>query len=291
MHKPPEPILNRLHALKGFVFDMDGTLILGDKKNNDMRPLPGAIDFLRLLDERGLPWVVMTNGTARSPRDYIAVLSGAGLPLREGRMMTPSSVAADYFRERGYRRVMVLGCPGVWEPLRDLDIEVVLSNQYDGSAVDAVYVGWYREFGFIDLEAGCKALLAGAQFYTASDVPFFASAQGPAIGTSCAIAAALKALTGKTAEVVGKPSQYALQAAARRLGLAVHDIAVVGDDADLEVPMALQGGAFSIYVHSGTGGPSAFAQRPAATHPHLSLPTTAELLDLFKWRDLNSAVV
>lgn len=290
MSKPSQAILNRLHAVKGFVFDMDGTLILGDKKNNNMRPLPGAIDFLKLLTARDTPWVVMTNGTARPPREYIDVLSGAGLPMQKDNMMTPSSVAAQYFRERGYQRIMVLGCPGVWEPLQDLGLDVVLSNQWDGSDVDAVYVGWYREFGFVDLEAGCKALQAGAAFYTASDVPFFASAQGPAIGTSCAIAAALKALTGKTAEVLGKPSQYALQAAAKHLKLAAHDIAVVGDDADLEVPMALQGGAFSVYVHTGTGGPSAFFDRPATTHPHISVPAMADLLALYQWNELKVPV-
>jgi 4-nitrophenyl phosphatase len=291
MPKPSQAILNRLHAVKGFVFDMDGTLILGDKKNNNMRPLPGAIDFLKLLSARSIPWVVMTNGTARPPREYIEVLSGAGLPMQQNNMMTPSSVAAQYFHENGYKRVMVLGCPGVWEPLADLDIEVVLSNQWDGREVDAVYVGWYREFGFVDLEAGCKALLAGASFYTASDVPFFASAQGPAIGTSCAIAAALKSLTNKSAEVLGKPSQYALQAAAKHLKLAVHDIAVVGDDADLEVPMALQGGSFSVYVHTGTGGAGAFLERPAVTHPHISVPAMADLLELYKWNELKVPVV
>lgn len=281
MPKPSQAVLDRLHAVKGFVFDMDGTLILGDKKNNNMNPLPGAVEFLKLLTARNIPWVVMTNGTARPPREYIEVLSGAGLPMQQNNMMTPSSVAALYFREHGYKRVMVLGCPGVWEPLADLGLEVVLSNKWDGSKVDAVYVGWYREFGFVDLEAGCKALLAGADFFTASDVPFFASAQGPAIGTSCAIAAALKSLTNKTAEVLGKPSQYALEAAAKHLNLAVYDIAVVGDDADLEVPMALQGAAFSVYVHTGTGGPNAFAQRPIETHPHISVPAMAELLKLY----------
>src|SRR5690606_30575503 len=115
----------------------------------NMRTLPGAVEFLRLLDARNLPFVVMTNGTARPPRQYVDVLGAAGLPMNPRRMMTPSSVAADYFSAHGYRRIMVLGCPGVWEPLADLDLDVVLSNQWDGSPVDAVYIGWYREFTFI----------------------------------------------------------------------------------------------------------------------------------------------
>ena len=274
-------ILDRLHAVKGFVFDMDGTLILGDKKNNNMIPLPGAIAFITLLKKKNIPYVVMTNGTARSPAAYIKVLREAGIPMSSNTMMTPSSVAAEYFVQQGHKRIMVLGCPGTWEPLADIGLEVVLSSKFDGKKVDAIYIGWYREFGFIDLEAAWLAARDGADLFTASDVPFFASAQGPAIGTSCAIAAALVPLTNKHAKVLGKPSQFALQCAARRLGLEPEEIAVVGDDADLEVPMALQGGAISIYVHTGTGGANAFELRPKAIHPHISVTAMADLLALY----------
>src|SRR5687768_1610461 len=85
-------MLERLRAVKGFVFDMDGTLILGDKRNDAMRALPGARELIELLISQGVPYVVLTNGTVRSPRDYIEVLSAAGIPMREGSMMTPSSV-------------------------------------------------------------------------------------------------------------------------------------------------------------------------------------------------------
>ena len=68
-------------------------------------------------------------------------------------------------------------------------------------------------------------------------------------------------------------------------------IAVVGDDAELEVPMALQGGAFSVYVHTGTGGAGAFFDRPADTHPHISVPAMADLLALYKWSDLKQPTV
>lgn len=121
--------IERFKSIKGFVFDMDGTLILGDKKNNNMKVLPGAPDFINLLIENDIPYVVMTNGTARSPSAYVGVLSEAGIPMSEHTMMTPSSVAATYLRDNGYKRIMVLGCSGVYEPLQDLGLEVVLSNE------------------------------------------------------------------------------------------------------------------------------------------------------------------
>ena len=273
---------DKLTRVKGFVFDMDGTLILGDKKNNNMAMLPGAADFINLLKDKGIPYVVMTNGTARSPSDYVKVLSDAGIPMNENTMMTPSSVAADYLVKQGYKRIMVLGCPGVWEPLADLGLEIVLSSIENPGPVDAVYIGWYREFGFKDIENAWLAIKAGAELYTASDVPFFATANGPGIGTSCALAAALKPLTGKDAIVLGKPSSHAIESAARHLDLEVNEIAVVGDDADLEVPMAKNNGALAIYVHTGTGGPNAFDDRPQATWPDISVTNVGELMALYQ---------
>ena len=36
--------LARLRAVRGFLFDMDGTLVLGDRRNHGLRPLPGALE-------------------------------------------------------------------------------------------------------------------------------------------------------------------------------------------------------------------------------------------------------
>ena len=40
--RDPDP-LDRLRAARGFVFDMDGTLVLGDRQSHGLRPLPGAV--------------------------------------------------------------------------------------------------------------------------------------------------------------------------------------------------------------------------------------------------------
>ena len=177
---------------------------------------------------------------------------------------------------------MVLGCNGVWQPLVDAGLEVVLSTEPEPGPVDAVYYGWYREFTMRDLEAAAHAVWAGATPYSASNAPVFATAQGPGIGTSGAISAMIKHVTGKSSRVLGKPSMEALRCASRRLGVPLHNMAVVGDDPSLEVPMALKGKSMSVYVHTGTGGSEAFKRLPKDRHPHLSLANVKQLLRLYK---------
>jgi ribonucleotide monophosphatase NagD (HAD superfamily) len=91
----------------------------------------------------------------------------------------------------------------------------------------------------------------------------------------------IKSVTGKGAKVLGKPSLEALRSAARRLGVPMRNMAVVGDDPNLEVPMSHKGKAMSIYVHTGTGDGDTFKGAPKHKHPHLSVFSVKELLRLY----------
>jgi 4-nitrophenyl phosphatase len=272
--------LARLRNARGFIFDMDGTLVLGDRVNHGLRPLPGAISMLEWVRTRGLPYVVFTNGTNRTPAHFARVLRDAGLDVPDGLMMTPASSALVMFAKRGFKRVMVLGVSGLIEPLREAGIEVVLPATGAVPTVDAVFVGWFREFTMDHLEAACHAVWAGAELYSASETPFFASAGGRALGTSRAISAMIRSITGCSLTITGKPSLDALRAAATRLAVPARHLVVVGDDPLLEVPMAHRGHALAVAVDTGLGGPGAYDHLPPRRRPQLHLRGVDELLGL-----------
>jgi 4-nitrophenyl phosphatase len=272
--------VERLRNARGFIFDMDGTLVLGDRVNHGLRPLPGAITLLEWARSRGLPYLVFTNGTNRTPAHFARVLRDEGFDVPDDRMMTPASSAVIMFAKRGFKRVMVLGVSGLVEPLREAGIEVVPPDAATVPPVDAVFVGWFREFTMDQLEAACHAVWAGAELYSASETPFFASAGGRALGTSRAISAMIRSITGCSLTITGKPSLDALRAAAGRLGVPARHLVVVGDDPLLEVPMAHRGRALAIAVDTGLGGPDAYDHLPPSRRPQLHLRGVDELLAL-----------
>jgi hypothetical protein len=57
---------------------------------------------------------------------------------------------------------------------------------------------------------------------------------------------------------------------------------VVGDDPELEVPMAHRGGALAVAVGTGIGGADAFARLPPHRRPHLSVPGVDDLRTLYE---------
>jgi 4-nitrophenyl phosphatase len=279
--EPDTAVLERLRRVRGFVLDMDGTLVLGDRNNRGLRALPGAVEFVRLLAERDLRFCVFTNGTVKTPRQCADALQQAGFPVPDDAVLTPATAAAEVFRRRGHRRVMVLGGKGITEPLEAAGIETLPPLR--GATADAVFAGWFRqELTFEALEAACFAVFEGAEFYSASQSLFFATAEGRTLGTSRAISAVVRDITGARVTVVGKPALQALQAASRHLGVPVDELAVVGDDPELEVPMAHEGGSLAVAVHTGIGHAESFTDLPEEVRPHLDLPDVGVLADLLR---------
>ena len=276
MHR--DMILERLAAARGFVFDMDGTLVLGDRLSHGLRPLPGALEITRWAADRGRPFVVFTNGTMRSPAHYARVMRDLGFPLPDEAMMTPASSAVRVLTRAGHKRIMLLGGEGIAAPLWEAGLEVVPPAA--GVSADAVLAGWFPEFTMPALEAACHAVWDGAGLYSCSQTPFFAVDGGRAIGTSRAISAMIRSLTGCGLQVVGKPSLAALRCAADGMGIPAARLAVVGDDPQLEVPMAHQGRALAIAVGTGLGGAASYEGVPASRKPHLLVRGVDELLEI-----------
>jgi hypothetical protein len=147
--------------ISGFVFDVDGTLVLSDRSLAGYEVLPGAIEALSELRERSVPFVLLTNGSAYPPAEQAARLRDVGLPVADAQMITPSSVTADHMSNREVRRVLVLGSPGVGYALREAGIETVHTGEPRTSEVEVTSAA--SRLRMKDIEAARHAIWAGAE--------------------------------------------------------------------------------------------------------------------------------
>jgi len=269
-------------GVAGFLFDLDGTLILSDRSLNGYKLLPNAVEVLNELNIRNVPFVAFTNGTAYPAAEQAPKLRALGLPIPDEALLTPSSVAADLMPRHGIRRVLVLGTRGVGTPLTEAGIEVFFAGQPRAEEVQAVYIGWHPDCCMKDIEAAVKAIWNGAKLYVASDVPFFATATGKTMGYSHAITAAVRKMTRAPMILTGKPSLHALRLAAKRLGLPMRKVGVVGDDPLVEMVMARRGRATGFAVTTGMTQAREWAAQPLGRRPHHVL---RDLREVLRFRD------
>ncbi len=278
MHDPnfDEPI----GQARGVMFDLDGTLLLSDRKLGGYTVLPGAVETLEALQRSGIPYLALTNGSAYPASVQAPRLRAIGLPIPDERLFTPNSVAGHLFRKRGIERVLVLGTDGVAQALLGEGLAIVMPGDDGASSADAVYVAWHPDCTMEDIHCACDAVLRGAGFFTASDVPFFASKSGRSFGYSCAISGAIARVTSAEPEVTGKPSLQAMQFVASELGMAMDEIAVIGDDPKVETEMARLGGAIGIGVTTGTTSYEEWLAQAPERLPHRVIDRIDQILGM-----------
>ena len=280
MNAPARAPEEALPPIKGFMFDVDGTLVLGDRSGHGYEVLPGAKEVLTTLKDRGVPFVLLTNGSAYPASVQAPRLRAVGLPIDDEQMLTPSSVTADVLTRAGVKTVLVLGSPGVAHALTEAGLKCLFTGEKGAEEADAVYVAWHPDCNMKDIDAAVHAIWGGARLYVASSVPFFAARGGKAIGYSHAISAAIRSLVKVPAIITGKPSLHALRFVARKLGVPVKSVGVVGDDPGLEPGMARRGGAVGFGVTTGLYKAPDWAAAPPAHRPHRLLTCVGDLLDL-----------
>jgi 4-nitrophenyl phosphatase len=269
-----------LGPVEGFMFDLDGTLVLSDRSLSGYQLLPGAVEVLTKLKARGVPFVVLTNGTAYPAAEQAPKLRALGSPIPDDALLTPSTVAADLMPRRGIKRALVLGSSGVGHALREAGIKTLSTGQEGAEQAQAVYIGWHPDCGMKDIETAVKAIWNGAELYVASDVPFFATTSGKTLGHSHAITAAVRKITRAPMVLTGKPSLHALRLVARKLGVPMRRVGVVGDDPLVEMIMARRGGAVGFGVTTGVTTARDWAKQPLGRSPRRVLQHLTDLLTI-----------
>jgi len=266
----------RLDEIRGFVFDIDGTLV--HRAGAEIRVIPGAIDVLERIRASGRPYAFFTNGSHMEPAAFARELRGAGLPVEDDQVLTPLCSVQTYLeRLRGDASLLPFVTDAARAYLEQVGVHLVAGA--NGTHVDAVFVAHTNSTDFEELERAARAVIAGARLLTGSYVSAYAGAHGPILSRGAMITAAIAKASGGRPVVVGKPSRAAVRELERRLGVPSGEIAVIGDDVRLDVALGLLGRSLTILVRSGISGTVDLERLPQKHRPHRSVETVAELLE------------
>jgi HAD superfamily hydrolase (TIGR01450 family) len=278
----PPGLLVRLARVQGVIFDVDGCLTLSDiPGGHHGEALPGAADALAAVRHSGRSLLIVTNASNRTPAEVAAGLRDAGLPVATRDVLTPPVVAAEVIRQRyGDRPVLAFGGSGLLDVLVAAGIGLAGHDEPERAA--AVVIGWDTAFDRSRMQCAAEAIWAGADFLVTSDARRFPSRTRPLAGVGGFIAHGLSYVTGRPYEVVGKPSRFAMEAAARRLGAPPDRLLVVGDDLTLDTRMARAAGALAVLVTTGLHGRDDAAAAPVQDQPDLVIDRLADLAGLVR---------
>jgi HAD superfamily hydrolase (TIGR01450 family) len=262
----------RLDDVRGFVFDVDGTLVR--RFPDGVHPLPGAVEVLDAIRASGRKLAIFTNGSHLTPEDFARELRADGLPVSDEEIVTPVRSALSYLRRRhDGAAVQLFAQPPVRERMVAEGVNVV-----DGEGAEVVLVLHVDDADFPELERAARAILGGARLLTANYLPAYAGANGPIFSRGAMVTAAIAKAASVRPTVVGKPSKAAVQELRDRLGVPTEDLLVTGDDARMDVGLGHLGGSKTVLVRSGISGDADLERLPEGRRPHAVIDGVEELL-------------
>lgn len=263
----------RLDDVKGFVFDVDGSLV---HRGADFRsePLPGAVEVIESIRASGRPLVLFTNGSHLDPEAFAAGLREDGLPVRDDELLTPVVSTISYLSQHlPGRPVMVFGSDEIKRRMEEEGVPLVETDE-----AEAVFVAHVPQVDMDDLETAARAVMKGASLLTANYGPGFWGSNGLIFSRGAMTAAAIAKVTEVEPIVVGKPSKVAVEATTERLGVPPEEHAVIGDDLDMDIALGHLGGSRTILVRSGMSGKLDLNGLPEERRPDAVIDSVEEML-------------
>ncbi|MDX1807314.1 MAG: HAD-IIA family hydrolase [Paenisporosarcina sp.] len=185
--------------MAGYIFDLDGTIYLGDKLIN------GALETYDYLISNGHKVVFVTNKPIASQEDYHRKLTKFGLDVKVNQIVNSSYATAIYLTKYATAtdQVYVVGEQPLIEELNQAKIPMT-NNPLDA---DYVVVSWDRQFTYDKLNNMYQAWKNGAKF-VATNPDRTCPVDGGEVPDCGSIMGAFTAATGnEITEIGGKPSR------------------------------------------------------------------------------------
>ena len=264
---------------KAYVFDMDGTIYLGDEL------LPGAHRLVSELRRREVPVRFLSNNPTRDPEMYAAKLTKLGLPTPVADI---ANTVVTTVRWLLLHRPGAVVFPIAEEPLLRALAAAGIETSDDPSRIDIVISSYDRAFDYRKLQIAFDAIWyhRRAELVETNPDRYCPFPGGRGEPDCAAITAAIEACTGtRKIASFGKPDPIMVEEALRGLDVAPADCLMIGDRLMTDVAMAVDAGMASCLVLTGDSTREEAEALPVERRPTYVVARVDELLPETVWID------
>ena len=261
-----------------FLFDMDGTLYLGNNL------FPFTKELLETIKAQGKTYLFMTNNSSKSVLDYVKKLEKLGIPAQYEDFITSSQATADYLvKNHPGLRFYVSGTESFKKELASAGVNV---NDTYSDDIEGVVMGYDTELTYQKLDDVSKLLtLKKDSPYIAANPDWVCPTEYGYVPDCGSVAAMICNATGRNPHFIGKPRPEMPLAAVERISKkdpAVNKdtTLVVGDRVYTDIACGVAAGIHSLLVLSGESTMEDVEK--SDVKPEFIMKDCAELLEKFK---------
>ena len=258
--------------LKLFLFDMDGTLYLGD------RLYDFTAELLETIKKTGGRYLFMTNNSSKSVKDYIIKLGKLGIKAEYDDFITSSQATAFYLKKHHSNDILyVCGTESLKEELRGAGFRI--TDNLD--EVTCIVMGFDTELTFKKLHDVSKLLLTRENIpYIATNPDYVCPTEFGSVPDCGSVCDMLYNVSKRRPIFIGKPEALMPQLAMEKEGVECGKTAVIGDRIYTDIKSGLNAGTVTILVMSGETTKEILDESPEK--PQFVMESAKEILEILK---------
>lgn len=233
---------DKIKNLQLFLFDMDGTLYIGE------RLFDFTNNLLQKIKQTGRRYLFMTNNSSKSVNAYIEKLEKLGIKAEKEDFIT-SSQATAYYLQNNYPKatLYVCGTKSLKEELMSQGFTV----SENLSEIDCIVMGFDTELTFKKIEDVTKLLLTRDIPYIATNPDYVCPTEYGSVPDCGSVCDMIYNATKKRPLVIGKPTALMPRLAMKKYGVDKEKTAVIGDRIYTDIKSGINAGAVTVLVMSG----------------------------------------
>jgi 4-nitrophenyl phosphatase len=228
-----------LEKIKCFLLDMDGTFYLGENL------LPGALEFMDLLNKRYIDFLFLTNNSSKHAGQYAEKLAQYGLKVEKNKILTSGEATISYLKRNNPKaKIFLVGTKALEQEFINGGFRLVIQNP------DVAVLGFDTTLTYEKIWNFCDLVREGIPYIATHPDINCPTENGfmPDIGSFMAM---IESSTGRLPEVIiGKPYDHMVDAVLDRTGFKKNEIAMIGDRLYTDIAMG-SAGITTILVLSG----------------------------------------
>lgn len=239
------------YKYQGYLIDLDGTIYKGNER------IPAGEQFIRDLQARGIPYLLVTNNTTRTPemvrdmlRDKFQIETGLAT------IYTATMATVDYMQAQNLgKTAYVIGDVG----LKQAIWEAGYTEDKENPAYVVVGLDWAVDYE--KLATATLAIQKGAHYIATNPDLNIPTERGLLPGAG-ALNALLEAATRVKPVCIGKPNAIIMDKALEVLGVPRHQALMVGDNYLTDIMAGIQNDIPTLLVTTGFTKPEEVPDLP-----------------------------
>ena len=265
---------------EGYIFDMDGTIYLGNAL------LPGVYRLITTLRKLGKRIVFLSNNPTRDTQMYVDKLSALGLPTSKEEIVTTVHTTTQWLLQNAPNAVVY---PISEQPLIRALNEAGIKISDDPQEIDIVIASYDRTMTWKKLQIAFEAIwfYKRARLICTNADHFCPFPGGRGEVDAGSVIAALEDATGHKLDVnCGKPSPVMLNAVMNVMNLEAGQCIITGDRLYTEIKMGLDAGMDTCLVFTGETTPEILSSWDEGGKPRYVLDRIDRLIPPALWKEL-----